>query len=76
MKYGKKITEESYFDGVMKVSITRYEESIELPDPTKLLNELLSCADLILNNGSDEIDIKLKKNKEGKLRLVKTYRVQ
>ena len=75
MRYGKHIIEKSYIDG-KQVSVKGWlQESVAIVDKAQLLNETLTCLDLVLDHVTDTLEVTIKRNKEGKLMLVKKHRV-
>lgn len=76
MNFGKIITEQPVHDGQMRAKKVWHREVLDIKDNTHLLNETLSCLDLAINNVSDDVELTIKRHKDGKLRLIKTYRVE
>lgn len=74
-KFGHIYTKQGYQNGANTSNITHYEESVAITDKTVLLSQVLSVLDLALNNNSDEVSIILKRNRSGKLMLVKKWLV-
>lgn len=75
MKYGKHIIEKSYIDGKQVSTKGFLQESIAITDKTHLLNETLSCLDLILEHVTDTLEVKIKRNKAGQIMLVRKHQV-
>jgi hypothetical protein len=76
MKYGHRITDEPFYDGIPQPVRIYNEESIPIIANEDLVNEILTGLDSIVNNTSEELVITIKRNKEGKLRLIRKVRVQ
>ena len=75
MKYGSVTTKESYHEGKLQKTTTWHEESIAIAGKEQLITTLLDALDTLLSNETNELDLSLRRNAEGKLRLVKKHRV-
>lgn len=75
MIWGKHIVEESWRDGVPVKKTEWIEEQIAIANNNQLLNETLSALDIVVTEVSDSVIITIKRNKAGKLLLVKKHKV-
>ena len=75
MKYGKHIIEKSYADGKVVSTKGWYQENLAIADTSTLLTEVLAAMDVFVGGMTDDMELTFKRNREGKLMLVKKQRV-
>lgn len=71
MEYGKRITEDTYFQGKLNHTKIRYIEQQKVEDKAQALSEIMKTLDLITNRQTHEIIIKVQADHETfKIKLV------
>lgn len=70
------IIREGYYQGKPQAKTIWFEESVAIEDKATLLKNTLEAFDLFMDKQTDELDIELRRNSYGKIRLVKRYIVK
>lgn len=71
------IVREGYFGDRPKSKTVWFQESTNIDNGREqLLTEVLAQLDLFLNNETDELDLELRRNSYGQMRLTKRYIVK
>jgi hypothetical protein len=78
LQFGKKMTSESYFNGILKSTKIEYSMPTLITDKSQVLTELMDCLDLIESRQTNHVTIVVQADpKTGKIKLItKNYVIE